>query len=257
MLVSILLYTINFYKKYILHAMNLTHFFLGLLEGDGSLQVNHWKKRILQFRIVIKLKNTPQNYHMLVQLREHLQCMKVHVRHNYVLLIENDQKALRKLCAIFERFPFLTQAKRQQYAFFKYCFTHKPTISEYMYLKAEPWHLPEKIKQLHVDEILACAYYPSWLSGFIEAEGCFCVRKNNVQSFSIGQKNDPSIIGSVQKYFKFQNKIQEKKNKMYVLEGGHRQVLGGMIAFFEKYPLLGEKNVSFTRFVEIYTTPKE
>ena len=237
--------------------MNLTYFFLGLLEGDGSLQVNHWKKRILQFRIVIKLKYTQQNYHMLVQLRDHLQCMKVHVRHNYVLLIENDQKACHKLCDIFERFPFLTHHKRQQYAFFKYCLKHKPTISEYMYLKSEKLHLPGEIKHLHVDEILACSYYPSWLSGFIEAEGCFCVRKNGQQSFSIGQKNDLCILLSIQKYFGFQNKIQEKKNQMYVLEGGRRQVLGFMIEFFQKYPLLGEKHVSFLKFVKKYNTPKK
>lgn len=251
----ILRFTIKF-KKYISHSMNLTHFFLGLLEGDGSLQVNHWKKRILQFRIVIKLKYTQHNYQMLVQLRDHLQCMKVHVRHNAVFLIENDQKAIHKLCFLFEKFPFLTQRKRQQYAFFHYCLTHKPSISEYMYLKTGKLHLPGKILHPHVDEILARVYYPSWLSGFIEAEGCFCVRQNGQQSFSIGQKNDPCIILSIKKYFAFQNKIQEKKNQMYVLEGGHRQVLGRMIAFFQKYPLLGEKHRSFLTFVERYTTPK-
>ena len=39
--------SINIIKAY-------EQFFLGLLEGDGSIQVNHWKKRSLQFRIIIK-----------------------------------------------------------------------------------------------------------------------------------------------------------------------------------------------------------
>jgi len=237
--------------------MDLTHFFLGLLEGDGSLQVNHWKKRILQFRIVIKLKYTQNNYKMLVQLRDHLQCMKVHVRNNFVFLIENDQKALSTLCHIFDRSPFLTQHKRQQYAFFSYCLKNKPTISEYAHLKSGELLLPKAVHQLTVDQILAQTYYASWLAGFIEAEGCFCIRQNGQQSFSIGQKNDASIILSIKVYLKFQNKIQHKPNDMYVLEGSHRKALGNIIELLCTYPLLGEKSVSFARFVERYNTPKK
>lgn len=33
-------------------------------------------------------------------------------------------------------------------------------------------------------------YFGRWLSGFIEAEGCFCLRKNLNRSFSIAQNND-------------------------------------------------------------------
>jgi cytochrome c oxidase subunit 1 len=42
-------------------------FWVGLMEGDGSIQVNHWRKQSLQFRLVIKLSNLPSNYNMLVK----------------------------------------------------------------------------------------------------------------------------------------------------------------------------------------------
>lgn len=45
-------------------------FWVGLLEGDGSIQVNHWRKEILQYRIVIKLKDTEMNKKMLGEIRE-------------------------------------------------------------------------------------------------------------------------------------------------------------------------------------------
>jgi hypothetical protein len=45
----------------------LKQFFVGLLDG-GWIQVNHWRKKILQFRVVIKLKFTPANLLMLQQL---------------------------------------------------------------------------------------------------------------------------------------------------------------------------------------------
>ena len=56
-------------------------FFLGLLEGDGSIQVNHWKKRSLQFRIIIKLKYTDANYAMCAKIREELGIMNLHIRY--------------------------------------------------------------------------------------------------------------------------------------------------------------------------------
>lgn len=35
------------------------------MDGDGSIQVNHWRKKSLQYRFIIKLSFTPQNVNML------------------------------------------------------------------------------------------------------------------------------------------------------------------------------------------------
>ena len=34
------------------------------MDGEGSIQVNHWRHKNLQYRLVIKLKNTPANARM-------------------------------------------------------------------------------------------------------------------------------------------------------------------------------------------------
>ena len=38
------------------------------MDGDGSIQVNHWRKQSLQYRLVIKLSNIPSNYNMLIEI---------------------------------------------------------------------------------------------------------------------------------------------------------------------------------------------
>jgi hypothetical protein len=38
------------------------------MDGDGSIQVNHWRKKSLQYRLVIKLKNIKSNYTMLIEI---------------------------------------------------------------------------------------------------------------------------------------------------------------------------------------------
>src|SRR6266498_5414355 len=34
----------------------IQQFWVGLMDGDGSIQVNHWRKKDLQYRLVIKLQ---------------------------------------------------------------------------------------------------------------------------------------------------------------------------------------------------------
>ena len=43
-------------------------FWVGLMDGDGSIQVNHWRNKSLQFRLVIKLSNLTTNYNMLIKI---------------------------------------------------------------------------------------------------------------------------------------------------------------------------------------------
>lgn len=82
--------------------MNKFAFFIGLLEGDGSIQVNHRRKSSLQFRIVIKLKFTQDNYRMLTEIRDDLNIFNVRVRNNYVLLVEDHRDKLERLIRLID-----------------------------------------------------------------------------------------------------------------------------------------------------------
>jgi hypothetical protein len=44
---------------------HLAAFTVGLIDGDGSFQVNHWRRKILQYRLVVKLALKPHNMDML------------------------------------------------------------------------------------------------------------------------------------------------------------------------------------------------
>lgn len=88
----------------------LKRFFVGLMDGDGSIQVNHWRSRILQFRFVLKLKNTERNHQMLLKIQKRLGIGNVVVekKGNFVLWVENDQRKMFKILNIFEQYPPLT-----------------------------------------------------------------------------------------------------------------------------------------------------
>jgi hypothetical protein len=85
------------------------------------------------------------------------------------------------------------------------------------------------------------SYFKVWLSGFIEAEGCFSIRKYNNHSFSIGQNDDIYLIDAIKQYFKVTNKVRNPYGKFYLLEVYKKEALLKIITHCTNYPLLGEK----------------
>ena len=86
-----------------------------------------------------------------------------------------------------------------------------------------------------------------WIIGFIEAEGCFSIRKSNNHSFSIGQNDDIYLINAIKEYFQVTNKIRNPYGKFYFLEVYKKEVLFKIISHCTNYPLLGEKLESLNR----------
>ncbi len=81
-------------------------YWVGLMDGDGSIQVNHWRKKALQFRLVIKLKDHPLNVRLLKKMEQSVGgSMREPERSGFVFWVENDRKRIEKMCEIFERFP--------------------------------------------------------------------------------------------------------------------------------------------------------
>lgn len=260
-------------------------FFLGLLEGDGSIQVNSWKKTYLQFRIIIKLKQTPENYRMCVTLRDVLGIMNLHMRRGYVILVEDHKQKLPKIMQIIDTYGLITTHRKKQYKLFKYCFYSNVKMSEYVWIKQnfESWIqlsgylpmdqvFPGKGKsysysmglnsphpdpspygtafsqvepssicqghdcfpfQLKASQIQSLEHFPNWLCGFVEAEGCFSIRKTKQHSFSIAQKQERETLLAICNFWHIPNRIQQKSNALFLVETYNRRTIRTILDFFE------------------------
>jgi len=102
--------------------------------------------------------------------------------------------------------------------------------------------------------VIDYSYFNEWLSGFTEAEGCFCIRKNTTASFSIGQNDDKYLINAIRTHFKIKNIIRNpyKHKPFWFIETYRISTLHNIIQHFTVYPLLGEKKVSFTKFKDLF-----
>ncbi len=199
------------------------------MDGDGSIQVNHWRKQSLQYRLVIKLSNIKSNYNMLIEIAKVVGgTVRITGKGKDVIWVVNKKSEVEKILQIYDTYPPLTSKKICQLAFIKTCLT-ETSVKAYLSNRNLKYDEQFTIIKSNLNFNIP-SYFKGWLSGFIEAEGCFSVRKSNNHSFSIGQ--NPSRSGG----------------KFYFLEVYKKEALLKIITHCTNYPLLGEKLESLKKF---------
>lgn len=240
-------------SKYELRQDYIKQFWVGLMDGDGSIQVNHWRYKSLQFRLVIKMANEPGNVNMLKLIEKTIGGYVSFPKSKGITNViwkTDDRKVIQSIFSIFELYPPLTSRLTCQLAFLKECLAHN---SVELYLQnRESKYLSQShiIKQFNNSFTITRPYYfNAWLSGFIEAEGSFVLRTTSYPSFSIGQNNDKYLISAINRHFGGVNKILNKHKTFYTLEIYRKSVLQDIAKHFKDYPLIGHKEVSYKKWV--------
>jgi len=242
-------------------AHYIQKYWVGLMDGDGSIQVNHWRKKNLQYRLIIKLK-----FHILNEIMLKLIASEIggfvrsypkNDKKKWVLWVINDKKKIKEVIKIYEKYPPLTKKSTVKLAFLKECLK-KNDINWYFDNKDFFYNKEISFKeQLFIFN--NCNYFEPWLSGFIEAEASFHIseRGDGVKQFNIAQKNEEFIITKIKDYFKSNNKVQKtEKTSLYKIDIYNREILINIINHCTKYPLLGQKLESFLKFKNTLSTTK-
>jgi autonomous glycyl radical cofactor GrcA len=215
------------------------------MDGDGSIQVNHWKRKYLQYRLVIKLKFDIENYKMLSLIKKNIGG-KVRLtnekKKNYVLWLVNDKKSIIDIIKIFEIYPPITFRLFSQLIFMKNCLEYN-NIELYFRERNRKYIQNNKLINNFESD-----YFKEWLTGFIEAEGCFSLRQSKHHSFSISQKSEKELLEYIRIYFNIQSNVRCAKNDIWLLETYRKSTLLNIVKHCEKYPLLGQKLLSFNKF---------
>lgn len=222
----------------------IEQFWVGLMDGEGSIQVNHQRSKILQFRLVIKLKNTIYNENMLNLIAENIGgSVRIVNEDKFVIWVVNNKQKIQKIIQIFIKYPPMTSRLRAQLRFLLECLDRND-ISWYLnsrnnkYLNSETKVLTDT------------TYYREWLSGFIETESCFSIRENGNHSFSICQNNDKYLIEFIKNYFKINAQIRQPNSSklFWSIETYSRSTLLNVINHCDNYPLIGQNLQSLLIF---------
>lgn len=105
--------------------------------------------------------------------------------------------------------------------------------------------------------------FASYISGFVDGEGCFCISFNyraklrmkiEVRpSFSISQnEKNLGILKKIRQHFGCGNIRYSKKDRSYKFEVRNvKELMNKIIPHFVKYPLISKKKKDFENFREI------
>lgn len=228
-------------------------FWVGRMDGDGSIQVNHWRKKYLQFRLVIKLKENTGNQRMLQQI-SNVVGGNVKPYKGFIYWVENDTRKIQQILKIFELYPPITHRLKCQYAFMQECFLRKDQINWYLENRTHKYNIRSSKKTSFDNneaEPIVSGYWKPWLSGFIEAEGCFTLRaqSSNILSFSISQKNEKTLLEKILVYFgNTSAKIRKTSKDLYISQIYNKKSLMLVHEHCKNYPLLGQKKEQFLSF---------
>lgn len=221
-------------------------FWVGLMDGDGSIQVNHWRKKSLQYRLIIKLSNIKSNYNMLIQIAKVIGgTVRITDKSANVIWVVNSKQEVEEIIKIYDTYPPLTSKQICQLAFLKTCLINT-SVKAYLLNRNLKYKYQLDIIKSN-SKVKVPSYFKEWLSGFIEAEGCFSIRRSNNHSFSIGQNNDLYLLENIKEYFGITNKIRNPYSLFYFLEVYKKEILIKIIKHFNDYPLLGEKLESLNK----------
>ena len=143
----------------------LDAFTIGLIDGDGSLQVNHWRNKILQFRLVVKLSDKLFNYEMLCLIASVYGGNVQRVaKGKYIIWSVNDKATFRNtILPLFHKYPPLTSRMHLQLEFFRK-FLENPDLSLYFQVRNAKYNNRNNVLPLFTS---IPDYFTNWLAGFI------------------------------------------------------------------------------------------
>lgn len=240
----------------------IEQFFVGLLEGDGTISVDYISNLSKRVRIVIALKNLEDNRFMLDLIVKYIGGRVAIERSNrYVTWYATNKTDLAKVFAILARYPLLSTRKQCQLEFAINFINSNKDISkeEFCSLRDNKYKNQEAMLEFNNKNFGLPSYFPAWFSGFVESEGHFKLVKsanNTIKSsqFIIGQNYEKHLLKAILTYFNCEDrKINYILNKegvtYYKIHLGGENIRSLLASQFNSYPLLGDKNTKYIQWV--------
>lgn len=232
----------------------LKMFWVGLMDGNGNIQVNCFKKKHLQYRLVIKLSNDKFNCEMLRNIAKVIggTVRILKKEKNAVIWVLDNKNIIFNIIKTFERYPPLTSRLQSQLNLLYVCLLDDSIELYFRERRLKYNNRLNIIKYFKCNGFITPSYFPCWLSGFIEAKGCFSIRSRNNNSFSIGQNGDSYLLDAIKQFFSSSNQVKNPRQDLYFLEIYKKETLLKIINHCIDYPLLGEKCKSLEKFMAVF-----
>lgn len=248
----------RYYATQRLNARDLMNIYiLGFIEGDGYISVSK-KGKYISYCIGIEV--SIKDIKLLYKIKKHLGIGSINtkiIKNNNNKYIETaiyrirDKNHIKNIIIpIMDKYPLLTN-KYYDYLHLKNCINNNIIYSDIL----PEYKRPKINNYLSVNQILNTEYFPIWLIGFIEAEGCFSIYESNnntVASFEISQTNEYNIIEAIRIYFKITSNVYIDKTNSCRIKTTSYKSLQNILNILNKTPIKfqGNKKIQYLIFLK-------
>lgn len=243
---------------------------VGFTDGDGCLSVYKEKKYENNWRHEYTIGLEIADIRLLHKIKSFLGCGTIRKYNNVAIFrIKKIHHILYILIPIFDKYPLLSEIKRDSYLNFRNTFIYKvlnskrATIEDKNYCEKLLKNTPDNLYKLPIKDLFLDlnsrlpGYFENWIVGFTEAEGSFYFIKdpNNYQynlraEFRISQNDNWLLLNQIKDRLGLKREVcltTNSKNHYFIIATS-RETIQNVIKFFLNPSLVKLKGKKYLNF---------
>ena len=241
-------------KDYLSIPYPFIAFLVGLIDGDGYIQITKTTKGFIAIKLIICL--SLEDISSLEYIYSVLKIGKIQIYRDIknpickLVISKTDLQEVIFPLLIHHNIYFLTESRRAQFDLAMLIFKNNlklfNQISHYNKVPTV-FELPKTSL-----EYLSLAFFKNWLVGFTNAEGSFCIKKNNDACFQLKQRIHVHLFEAFKLLFKTNRNISIEKDKYLQFSVSSKTDIQTVIDFFSfsgLHPLIGLKYIQYLKWI--------
>lgn len=237
-------------KEYLLIPYQFVAFLVGLIDGDGYIQITKTTKGFIAIRLVICL--SLEDLSSLEYIHSVLKLGKITISRDIknptckLIINRTDLQEIVFPLLIHHNIFFLTNSRRDQFDLSMFIFINNIKLyNQIQNMKEIPiiFKLPK-----FASDYLNLKFFKNWLIGFTNAEGSFLIKKNNDGCYQLKQKIHIQLFDAFKLLFNTDRKIIMENNKFLQFSVSSKYDIQKVINFFSfsgLHPLIGLKSIQY------------
>ena len=241
-------------EEYLSIPIPFIAFLVGLIDGDGYISITKTTKGFITIRLVICL--SLEDISSLEYIYSILKIGKIQIYRdikNPICKLTINKTDLQEIIfplLLHHNIFFLTESRRAQFdlAMFilKNEIKHYNQISQFKEIPTI-FELPKT-----AIEYISLDFFKNWLVGFTNAEGSFCMKKNNDGCFQLKQRIHLQLFEAFKLLFNTKRNISIEMDRYIQFSVSSKTDIQNVINFFSfsgLHPLIGLKNIQYFKWL--------
>lgn len=242
-------------KEYLSIPYPFIAFLVGLIDGDGYIQITKTTKGFITIKLSIGLGledlTTLEYIHSVLKLGQ-ITIFRDHKNPSCRLIInKTDLQEIIFPLLIHHGIFFLTETRRSQFDLAMFIFTND--IKLFDNIPKNGLEIPTNFELPQTASgYLNLAFFYNWLVGFTNAEGSFFIKNNNDGCFQLKQRIHIQLFEAFKLLFNSNRKLTIEKDKYIQFSLSSKNDIQKVINFFSFsgcHALVGLKNIQYLKWL--------